>query len=126
MIDSRCRSKPRPLTLLAGVAGGVPRVALGTAVLMPALRNPVLLAHQVATLDQVFEGTLHPGRRDCARRTPATRDNFLKGQRLQTPLDKLCPSPAAIPLLELNRSYFVSRVSAVSIAASYKGNNVHL
>ena len=29
------------------------RVELGTAVLLPALRNPVLLAHQVATLDQV-------------------------------------------------------------------------
>src|ERR1700748_1126388 len=31
---------------------------LGTAVLLPALRNPVLLAHQVATLDQVMEGRL--------------------------------------------------------------------
>ena len=31
---------------------------LGTAVLLPALRNPVLLAHQVATLDQVSEGRL--------------------------------------------------------------------
>ena len=51
-------ARPRhdPLTLLAGVAGRVPRVALGTAVLLPALRNPVLLAHQVATLDQVSEG----------------------------------------------------------------------
>jgi alkanesulfonate monooxygenase SsuD/methylene tetrahydromethanopterin reductase-like flavin-dependent oxidoreductase (luciferase family) len=51
-------AKPRhcPLTLLAGVAGRVPRVELGTAVLLPALRNPVLLAHQVATLDQVSEG----------------------------------------------------------------------
>src|SRR5262249_56695971 len=28
------------------------------AVLLPALRNPVLLAHQVATLDQVAEGRL--------------------------------------------------------------------
>jgi alkanesulfonate monooxygenase SsuD/methylene tetrahydromethanopterin reductase-like flavin-dependent oxidoreductase (luciferase family) len=51
-------ARPRhdPLTLLAGVAGRVPRVELGTAVLLPALRNPVLLAHQVATLDQVSEG----------------------------------------------------------------------
>jgi alkanesulfonate monooxygenase SsuD/methylene tetrahydromethanopterin reductase-like flavin-dependent oxidoreductase (luciferase family) len=52
------RPRHEPLTLLAGVAGRVPRVALGTAVLLPALRNPVLLAHQVATLDQVSEGRL--------------------------------------------------------------------
>ena len=53
-------ARPRhdPLTLLAGVAGRVPRIELGTAVLLPALRNPVLLAHQVATLDQVSEGRL--------------------------------------------------------------------
>jgi alkanesulfonate monooxygenase SsuD/methylene tetrahydromethanopterin reductase-like flavin-dependent oxidoreductase (luciferase family) len=52
------RPRHEPLTLLAGVAGRVPRVELGTAVLLPALRNPVLLAHQVATLDQVSEGRL--------------------------------------------------------------------
>ena len=53
-------ARPRhdPLTLLAGVAGRVPRVEIGTAVLLPALRNPVLLAHQVATLDQLSEGRL--------------------------------------------------------------------
>src|SRR5277367_7091657 len=53
-------ARPRhdPLTLLAGVAGRVPRVALGTAVLLPALRNPVVLAHQIATLDQLAEGRL--------------------------------------------------------------------
>ena len=62
-------ARPRhdPLTLLAGVAGRVPRVALGTAVLLPALRNPVLLAHQVATLDQVSEGRLDP-RASASRR----------------------------------------------------------
>ena len=52
------RPRHEPLTLLAGVAGRVPRVEIGTAVLLPALRNPVLLAHQVATLDQVSEGRL--------------------------------------------------------------------
>ena len=51
-------ARPRhdPLTLLAAVAGRTRRVQLGTAVLLPALRNPVLLAHQVATLDQIAEG----------------------------------------------------------------------
>jgi alkanesulfonate monooxygenase SsuD/methylene tetrahydromethanopterin reductase-like flavin-dependent oxidoreductase (luciferase family) len=53
-------ARPRhdPLTLLAGVAGRVPGIAIGTAVLLPALRNPVILAHQVATLDRVSEGRL--------------------------------------------------------------------
>ena len=50
------RPRHEPITLLAGVAGRTKRVSLGTAVLLPALRNPVLLAHQVATLDQVSEG----------------------------------------------------------------------
>src|SRR5262245_3275336 len=53
-------ARPRhdPLTLLAAVAARLPKVALGTAVLLPALRNPVLLAQQVATLDQIAEGRL--------------------------------------------------------------------
>ncbi len=50
------RPRHEPITLLAGVAGRTKRVQLGTAVLLPALRNPVLLAHQVATLDQVSVG----------------------------------------------------------------------
>lgn len=50
------RPRHEPITLLAGVAGRTKRVKLGTAVLLPALRNPVLLAHQVATLDQVSSG----------------------------------------------------------------------
>src|SRR5262245_14830817 len=51
-------ARPRhdPLTLLAGVAARVPRLELGTAVLLVALRNPVVLAQQVATLDQISEG----------------------------------------------------------------------
>lgn len=52
------RPRHEPLTMLAGVAGRTRRVLLGTAVLLPALRNPVLLAHQAATLDQVSEGRL--------------------------------------------------------------------
>jgi probable F420-dependent oxidoreductase len=53
-------ARPRhdPLTLLAAVAARTRKVELGTAVLLPALRNPVLLAHQVATLDRVAEGRL--------------------------------------------------------------------
>ncbi|MEA2742578.1 MAG: hypothetical protein QOG25_949 [Acetobacteraceae bacterium] len=53
-------ARPRhdPLTLLAAIAGRVPRLAIGTAVLLPMLRNPVILAHQLATLDQLSEGKL--------------------------------------------------------------------
>src|SRR5579859_5269846 len=70
-------ARPRhdPLTLLAGVAGRVPRIALGTAVLLPALRNPVLLAHQVATLDQVSEGRFILGV-GIARDMPNVRAEF--------------------------------------------------
>src|ERR1700760_2029620 len=39
------RPRHEPLTLLAAVASRVRRVDVGTAVLLPALRNPVLLAH---------------------------------------------------------------------------------
>jgi alkanesulfonate monooxygenase SsuD/methylene tetrahydromethanopterin reductase-like flavin-dependent oxidoreductase (luciferase family) len=52
------RPRHEPLTLLAAVASRLPNVNIGTAVLLPAMRNPVLLAHQVATLDQIAEGRL--------------------------------------------------------------------
>ena len=71
-------ARPRhdPLTLLAGVAGRVPRVEIGTAVLLPALRNPVVLAHQVATLDQISGGRLILGV-GFAQDMPSIRAEFL-------------------------------------------------
>jgi alkanesulfonate monooxygenase SsuD/methylene tetrahydromethanopterin reductase-like flavin-dependent oxidoreductase (luciferase family) len=53
-------ARPRhdPLTLLAAVSARTRRPQLGTAVLLPALRNPVVLAQQVATVDRVSEGRL--------------------------------------------------------------------
>src|ERR1700740_3664675 len=69
------RPRHEPLTLLAGLAGRVPQVTLGTAVLLPALRNPVLLAHQVATLDQVSEGRFILGV-GIARDVPNIRAEF--------------------------------------------------
>lgn len=53
-------ARPRfePLTVLAAVAARTRRVSVGTAVLLPALRNPVLLAHAVATTDRIAEGRL--------------------------------------------------------------------
>src|SRR5580700_8580959 len=44
------------LTLLAAVAARTRKAELGTAVLLPALRNPVVLAQQIATLDQISTG----------------------------------------------------------------------
>lgn len=51
-------AKPRlePLTTLAYVAGITDRVRLGTAVLLPALRHPVVLAGQIANVDQISRG----------------------------------------------------------------------
>src|SRR5919201_2410607 len=53
-------AKPRlePVTTLAYVAAMTARVRLGTAVLLPALRHPVVLAHQLANVDQLSHGRL--------------------------------------------------------------------
>lgn len=57
-IGDSVTARPRhdPMTLMAAVAARTTRVEIGTAVLLPALRNPVLLAHQWATLDRISEG----------------------------------------------------------------------
>jgi alkanesulfonate monooxygenase SsuD/methylene tetrahydromethanopterin reductase-like flavin-dependent oxidoreductase (luciferase family) len=52
------RPRHEPLTLLSAVVARTRRAALGTAVLLPALRNPVVLAHAVATVDQISEARL--------------------------------------------------------------------
>src|SRR5437764_13173366 len=54
--SSLARPRHEPLTLLSAVAARTRRAELGTAVLLPALRNPVVLAHGIATLDQISEG----------------------------------------------------------------------
>ena len=79
-------AKPRhdPLTLLAAVAGRTKQAELGTAVLLAALRNPVLLAHQAATLDQICEGRLILGI-GIAADTPAVRREF---EATGVPFDK--------------------------------------
>ncbi len=53
-------AKPRlePLTTLAYVAAITQRARLGTAVLLPALRQPTVLAHQLANIDQISRGRL--------------------------------------------------------------------
>ena len=51
-------AKPRlePMTTLAYMAGVTSRVRLGTAVLLPALRHPVVLGHEIANVDQLSRG----------------------------------------------------------------------
>ena len=49
------------LALLACFAGATERVTLGTGVLLPALREPVVLAKQLATIDHVSGGRLIVG-----------------------------------------------------------------
>ena len=51
-------AKPRlePLTTLAYIAAMTTNVRLGTAVLLPALRQPVVLAHEIANVDQISRG----------------------------------------------------------------------
>lgn len=53
-------SKPRlePLAVLSAIAAVTSRVELGTAVLLPALRHPVTLAHSLATVDLLSNGRL--------------------------------------------------------------------
>ena len=70
-------AKPRhePLSLIAAIAGRTKNVKMGTAVLLPMLRNPVLLAHQVATIDQISEGRFIMGI-GIARDVPAIRNEF--------------------------------------------------
>lgn len=53
-------AKPRlePLTTLAYCAAITKRSKLGTAILLPALRQPVVLAHQLANIDQISQGRL--------------------------------------------------------------------
>lgn len=53
-------ARPRfePLTLLSAVAARTRRATIGTAILLPALRHPLLLAHAAATLDRVAGGRL--------------------------------------------------------------------
>lgn len=55
------RPRADPLLLLAAIAEATERVELGTAVLLPALRHPILLAHQLATLDRLSAGRLIAG-----------------------------------------------------------------
>lgn len=54
-------AEPSPMVMLAAVAGVTQRMRLGTLVLNNDLRHPVLLAQELATLDQLSGGRLEVG-----------------------------------------------------------------
>jgi probable F420-dependent oxidoreductase len=69
------RPRHEPLTLMAAIAARTRRIRLGTGVLLPALRNPVVLAHLIATVDRVSEGRVILGV-GIAADTPTIRKEF--------------------------------------------------
>src|SRR5712664_3550664 len=69
------RPRHEPLTLMAAIAARTRRVRLGTGVLLPALRNPVVLAHLIATVDRISEGRVILGV-GIAADGPAIRKEF--------------------------------------------------
>src|SRR5216117_2308474 len=69
------RPRHEPLTLMSAVAARTRRVRLGTGVLLPALRNPVVLAHIVGTLDRAAEGRVILGV-GIAADNPSIRSEF--------------------------------------------------
>jgi len=69
------RPRHEPLTLMAAIAARTRRVRLGTGVLLPALRPPVVLAHVVGTLDRVADGRVILGV-GIAADMPAIRREF--------------------------------------------------
>lgn len=59
--ESAAKGRQEPLTLLAAVAAAAPGLDIGTAALMPAIREPVSQARAIATLDQLSSGRLTIG-----------------------------------------------------------------
>ena len=60
-IDRIAYDNLEPLTILAAAAGATQKIRLGTSVLLPALRHPVLVAKIVATLDFISNGRITLG-----------------------------------------------------------------
>jgi len=69
------RPRHEPLTLMSAIAARTRRVRIGTGVLLPALRPPVVLAHVIGTLDRVAEGRVILGV-GIAADAPAIRKEF--------------------------------------------------
>lgn len=55
------RPRPEPLAVLAAIGIQTKRIQVGTAALLPAMRNPLQLAQQAATVDLLSDGRLTLG-----------------------------------------------------------------
>jgi len=60
-IDRIAYDNLEPLTILAAAAGATQSIRLGTSVLLPALRQPAVLAKTIATLDFISNGRVTIG-----------------------------------------------------------------
>ena len=69
------RPRLEALTTLAAIAARTKQVKLGTAVLLPALRNPVVLANEVANLDLLSQGRVILGV-GIGSKTPSVQREF--------------------------------------------------
>ena len=69
------RPRLEALSTLAAIAGRTKRVKLGTAVFLPALRNAVILANEIANLDIISQGRVILGV-GIASKTPAVQKEF--------------------------------------------------
>ena len=69
------RPRLEAISTLSAIAGRTKRVKLGTAVFLPALRNPVVLANEVANLDIVSQGRVIFGV-GIASKTPTVEKEF--------------------------------------------------
>lgn len=82
--ESVAKGRQEPLTLLAAVASAAPRLHIGTAALMPAIREPVSQGRAIATLDQLTSGRLIAGV-GAGFPNPTTRAAFeMVGTRFST------------------------------------------
>ena len=79
-------ARPRfdPLTLAAAISVWTETIIIGTAVLLPALRHPVLLAQAIATVDRIAAGRLIVGV-GAGAPIPATQAEF---DALEIPFDE--------------------------------------
>lgn len=68
------RPRLEAFTTLAAVAARTQRLRLGTAVLLPALRHPVVLANEVANLDLLSQGRLILGLGVATKNPPIERE----------------------------------------------------
>jgi alkanesulfonate monooxygenase SsuD/methylene tetrahydromethanopterin reductase-like flavin-dependent oxidoreductase (luciferase family) len=68
------RPRLEALTTLAAVAARTQRVRLGTAVLLPALRHPVILANEAANVDLISQGRLTLGLGIATKSPPIERE----------------------------------------------------